>query len=269
MCWLTTVALPLVAQNVTVDAKIEPTDIRIGEQATLQLDVTIDQGQTAIMPAWPDTLVRGIEVLEAAKTDTAYLNNKERVHLTQRYVITSFDSALYYIPAIEVLVDGKAYSSSGSLALKVESVPVDVDKPDEFFGPKDIMRVPLTWADWRGILFAFLLLLLCSTALYYLIIRLKDNQPIIRRIKVEPKVPPHVQALNEIERVKADKIAQKGEPKVYYTELTDIIRRYISDRFGVSALEMTSDEIIQRLTKGCAPEELRELRFLFQTADLV
>ena len=88
-------------------------------------------------------------------------------------------------------------------------------------------------------------------------------------MKVEPKLPPHQQAMNEIERIKSEKIWQKGQPKDYYTELTDTLRQYIKDRFGFNAMEMTSTEIIDKLLETNDKEALSDLRVLFQTADLV
>lgn len=55
-------------------------------------------------------------------------------------------------------------------------------------------------------------------------------------MKVEPKLPPHQAAMKEIERIKNEKVWQKGLPKEYYTELTDTLRTYIKDRFGFNAL---------------------------------
>ena len=103
----------------------------------------------------------------------------------------------------------------------------------------------------------------------YLIVRYRDNKPIIRTIKVEPKLPPHQQALKDIERIKAEKSWQKGEAKNYYTELTDVIRIYIKERFGFNALEMTSSEIIDRLLQEKDQKLIEELKSLFMTADLV
>ena len=57
--------------------------------------------------------------------------------------------------------------------------------------------------------------------------------------------------------------------KEYYTQLTDTLRTYIQERYGFSAMEMTSGEIIERLTQENDEEALAELRELFQTADLV
>lgn len=256
------------AQSVTVEAKIDSLQIWIGEQAKLQLQVAMDAKQRAIFPAYTDTIVPGIEIVETAKPDTQFLNDRQRMLITQEYTITSFDSALYYIPPVPVTVDGKVYKSK-ALALKVYSMPVDTLHPDQFFGQKTVMKAPFAWEDWYGLLACSFIAFPLLGLLIYFIIRIRDNKPIIRKIKVEPKLPPHQAALQEIERIKNEKVWQKGQPKEYYTELTDAIRTYIRDRFGFNALEMTSSEIIDKLLEIKDKDAISDLRFLFQTADLV
>ena len=256
------------AQSVIVDATIDSLQILIGQQAEIKLQVTLDADKRAIFPLYPDTLVRGVEVLDVSKCDTQLLNNGQRAVLTQQYTVTSFDSALYYLPPMEVLVDNKPYHSK-ALALKVYSIPVDTLHPDQFFPPKTVMKAPFAWEDWYVAIAAALLFAPFLLALIYLVKRIRDNKPIIRKVKVEPKLPPHQQAMNEIERIKAEKIWQKGQPKEYYTELTDTLRQYIKDRFGFNAMEMTSTEIIDKLLETNDKEALSDLRTLFQTADLV
>ena len=256
------------AQSVTVEAKIDSLQILIGEQAKIQLQVAMDAKQRAVFPAYTDTLVRGVEIIETAKPDTQFLNDRQRMMITQEYTVTSFDSALYYLPPMPVTVDGKEYRSR-ALALKVYSMPVDTLHPDQFFGPKPVMKAPFAWEDWYmaiacAVLFAPFLLLLI-----YLVKRIRDNKPIIRKVKVEPKLPPHQLAMQEIERIKSEKVWQKGQSKEYYTELTDAIRTYIKNRFGFNALEMTSSEIIDKLLQMNDKDAISDLRSLFQTADLV
>lgn len=256
------------AQSVTVDATIDSLQILIGEQAKIKLQVSLDTDKRAIFPVYADTLVRGVEVIDVAKPDTQLLNDGRRSLITQEYTITSFDSALYYLPPMEVLVDNKAYRSK-ALALKVYSMPVDTLHPEQFFGPKTVMQAPFAWEDWYlsiscGILFIPLLLLLI-----YLIKRIRDNKPIIRKVKVEPMLPPHQLAMKAIERIKDEKVWQKGQSKEYYTELTDVLRSYIKNRFGFNALEMTSSEIIDKLLDIKDKEAIADLRSLFYTADLV
>ena len=155
------------------------------------------------------------------------------------------------------------------MALKVYSIPVDTLHPDQFFGQKTVMKAPFAWEDWYGLIGCSFLALPLLGLLIYLIVRIRDNKPIIRKIKVEPKLPPHQAAMKEIERIKNEKVWQKGQPKEYYTELTDTLRTYIKDRFGFNALEMTSSEIIDKLLEMKDKEAISDLKELFQTADLV
>lgn len=256
------------AQSVTVDATIDSLQILIGEQAKIKLQVSLDADKRAIFPVYPDTMVRGVEVLEVAKPDTQWLNDGRRTLITQEYTITSFDSALYYLPPMEVMVDTQKYYSK-ALALKVYSMPVDTLHPDQFFGPKEIMQAPFAWEDWYVAIACVLLFVPFLLLLIYLVKRIMDNKPIIRKVKVEPQLPPHQLAMQEIERIKGEKAWQKGMSKEYYTELTDVLRAYIKGRFGFNAQEMTSSEIIDKLLEVNDKEAIKDLRELFLTADLV
>lgn len=265
---LVTLAGRVTAQSVTVDATIDSLQILIGEQAKIKLQVSLDTDKRAVFPVYTDTLVRGVEIIDVAKPDTQLLNDGRRSLITQEYTITSFDSALYYLPPMEVTVDNKPYRSK-ALALKVYSMPVDTLHPDQFFGPKTVMQAPFAWEDWYVTIACVLLFVPFLLLLIYLVKRIRDNKPIIRKVKVEPKLPPHQLAMQEIERIKNEKVWQKGEPKEYYTELTDTLRVYIKERFGFNALEMTSSEIIDKLLEMKDKEAISDLRELFQTADLV
>lgn len=196
----------MAAQSVTVDAKIDSLQIFIGEQAKITLEVSTDADKRAIFPVYTDTIVKGVEVIDVAKPDTQYLNDKKRLLIKQEYTITSFDSALYYLPPMQVLVDNKPYLSK-ALALKVYSVPLDTLR---FYGPKPVMAAPFVWKDWYGVIACGILLIPFGFLLVYLIMRIFDNKPIIRKVKVEPKLPPHQLAMKEIERIKAEKVWQRG-----------------------------------------------------------
>ncbi len=264
-------ALVARSQSVVVDATIDSLQILIGEQTKIKLEASFDANQKALFPIYNsrDTIVKGVEVIEVSKPDTTYLNERKRLLVSQTYTITSFDSALYYIPPFEISVDEQPYYSK-PLALKVYSVPVDTLNPDMFFLQKPVMRPPFAWEDWATAIWLSILAIPLLLLLIYLIMRFNDSKLIIKKVKVEAKLPPHEFAMNEIERIKAEKIWQKeGYAKEYYTDLTDIIRTYIQDRFGFNALEMTSSEIIDKLREISDKESIKELCDLFQTADLV
>ena len=256
------------AQSVTVDAQIDSLEILIGDQAKLRLQVSLDADKKAILPMYKDTLVTGVEIVDVAKLDTQLLNGGKRMMLTREYTITSFDSALYFLPPMEVTVDSKVYRSQ-PLALKVFSIPVDTLHPEQFFGPRPVTDAPFVWSDWYAATACGLLFIPGILLLIYLIHCIRSNKPIIRKIKVEPKLPPHVVAMKEMERIKSEKSWQKGDQKVYYTDLTDVLRSYIKERFAFNATEMTSAEIMEHLLECKDKEALKELKELFTTADLV
>lgn len=265
---LFTVSEKIFAQSVTVDATIDSLQILIGKQAKIKLQVSFDAKLKPVFPHPKDSLVHGVEIVEIAKPDIQYLNNKQRLLVTNEYTVTSFEAGLYYIPPFKINIGGKTYASK-ALALKVISVPVDIKHPDRFFAQKDVVNPPFMWDEWAWTFFISILAIPLLFLIIFLIMRLRDNKPIIKRIKVEPQLPPHQQAMSEIERVKSERIWQKGLLKEYYTELTDILRTYIQNRFGFNAMEMTSSEIIEKIMEMEDTQMIKDLKSLFQTADLV
>ena len=62
----------------------------------------------------------------------------------------------------------------------------------------------------------------------------------------------------------------KDKAKDYHTELTDIVREYIENRYGIIAMELTSDEILRSysgLNLGSASTDM--LRQILNLADMV
>ena len=252
-------ALLMFAQS-SVQAKIDPIEMLIGEQA--QVTLTIQAKDNANIE-WPklqprQMLVPGVEIISTRHPDAH----------TMLITLTSFDGSLYHLPAFNVKVDGKELKSA-DLALKVVEVEVDTTQLNKMFPPKDVQDNPFDWQDWSLSFWLSILLLLLVALTYYLYIRLRAGKPIITHIKIVKRLLPHQKAMKEIEQIKADKMVASENQKEYYTKLTDTLRRYIEERYGFSAMEMTSSEIIGRLMASGDQQSLNELTQLFMTADLV
>lgn len=257
-----------VAQNVSVTAEIDSFQRLIGEQARIKLKVSCDAGKRLVMPVFDKELVEGVEILETLK-DTQHLNDGKRLTVTNEFVVTSFDSALYVIPPFEVMVEGVPFFSN-ELALDVYCFEVDTVNVEQFFGPKDIRQMPIEWQDVKVSVLYSVLLLLFLAVLWWVVIRYKNNKPIIRIVKVKPALPAHMVALKEIKRIKEDpNWRSAGSAKEYYTQLTDALRIYMNERFGFNATEMTTDEIVESLLKVKDKESIRDLQELLVMADLV
>ena len=256
--------------QVTVDASIDSTQIFIGQQTAITLQVSADAGKKVVMPQFDSLMqiVPGVEVVRTLDLEPELLNEGKRQMVTRKYVVTSFDSALYYLPPMKVKVDDRVYESK-NLALKVYTMDIDTVNTDSIFGMKPEMAPEFTWEDWKPVVWSLVVLLLIVAALIYMIVRLVKNKPILRRINFRQHLAPHKAAMLKIEKIKEERLVQSEDSKEYYTQLTDALRQYISERFGFNAMEMTSGEIIDRLKQENDVDALKELDELFRTADLV
>ena len=255
--------------QVKVDAFIDSIAILIGEQAHVTLSVTAKNSDRIEFQPLKEShyVVPGLELLHVEKADTTQLEDN-LIKVSKRLTLTSFDEKLYPIPSFWIKVNGKKYTTN-SLALKVITVDVDTLHLNQFYPPKDVQDNPFSWNDWKEMFWDSILLVFLLVVSIYLWIRLKQNKPIIVRVKVVKHLPPHKKALIKIEQIKQDKLTVSSNQKEYYTKLTDTLRRYIEERFGFNAMEMTTSEIIEHLQKEGDNQMLLELKELFETADLV
>lgn len=267
----------LVAQVMLPSARASRSEIRIGEQVLIDLSIEYRlQGETPqiAFPVYKDTLVAGVEVLEATDPTTTRpdsINDPDLYKVQQQILITSFDSGMYFLGPMPVMVNG-AEMYSNALKLAVNTVPVDTTQM-AVRDIKDIKDVQLTPMDylklywWIALIVVVLGLIIGLWAWYRKKMR---NKPVEETKPVAPVIPPHVTALQELQALEEKKLWQAGKNKLYYTELTDIIREYIEQRYAVSAHEQTSDEILNSLKFGISREDATlRLRQLLKTADLV
>ncbi|WP_297090515.1 hypothetical protein [uncultured Draconibacterium sp.] len=260
------------AQRIKAEARLDSANILIGDQVKLFIEVNHPKDVNVQFPVVPDTIVDLIEVISRSGVDTFELDDEKFIKQIQSYTITSFDSGSYRIPPYWFKIDlnGTIDSiPSNGVTLNVYTMEIDTTK-----GPTDIKMpygAPLTLKEVTPYILGVILIGAIIFFLLYSIKRKKNNKPIFAR-PVKPKEPAHIVALRELDRIKAEKIWQKGKTKQYYSELTDTLREYIEDRFGIRALEQTSDETIEsfRVQKGLVSDKnFGNLTQLLQLADLV
>ena len=256
------------SQNVVLNAEIDTFQMMIGEQTRIKLELSVDAGHKVAMPDLGKEIMSGIEILEK-KSDVRSLNDNRRDMYVDEYLITSFDSTLYNIPPFKVMVDSNEYLSN-SLALAVYTMPIDTANLQNICGPKEVWDVDLTWEEYRDSVHLGVIMFFLALALAWVVVRFVKNKPIIRIVKIKPKEPSHIVALNKIDEIKNDETWRDDENvKEYYTRLTDALREYMFARFGFNATEMTTSEILDYLRGIDNKENIVELKEILETADLV
>lgn len=247
--------------QVQVTASVYSTKILIGGRSHYFITVYAPKGTKISFPEFNNKkeIVPDVEVL-SAKSDTADANSKVRIR--RIYTITAWDAKRYTIPPQKVIVGG-ATKTTGNVTLDVQAVPVDTVKSTPM-PPDDIQKVSFSWGEWVPVILVIVLalILICFVFYLYRILCHKKNG---RALKKTRALSYYEQAKQDLSEIAANKMLY-AEQKAYYTDVTNVLRKYISQRYNINALEMTSHEILESMKDAC---DVSELRAVFNTADLV
>ena len=255
--------------------QLQPRDsILIADQVEygFQLD-SLAEGTAIALPEFTnasnDTLVfvRGWQLDTTATLRVRQPGRKDRVQLYNvrgSVVLAPFEEATYHLPAIPVLCGTDTLLFEG-LDMEVKTMPVDT-ATFQIHDIKGQMRYPLTFKETLPWIGGVLLLAALTVLLVWWLRRRRSAAA-----GEAHKDPAYIVALRELDKWRGDKFWAPDKQKAYYSGITDALKTYIEDRFGVDAPEMTTAELFDAL-KGAEdlPADLREeLRGVFECADFV
>ncbi|MGN0186342.1 MAG: hypothetical protein ACI392_01165 [Paludibacteraceae bacterium] len=259
----------IAAQPITVSAVMDSTILLVGEQTRLTFTVVQARDKHVQAPVFSDTIVTGLEIVERLPLDTQ-LADDGLLRVSQSYLLTSFDSALYFIDALP-FADGDDTVYSAPLSLKVVSIPVDTAQ-HAIADIKPIYAPPFDWP-----LFWLIVLIILGVAVLavggffvYRYFKRRAHQP-AEAAEPQDLRPAHEIALERLNAIKEEKLWQQNRTKEYHTQLTDVVRDYIARRFDISAVEQTSAEILADIQPALKEQKTvyADLKTLLTTSDLV
>lgn len=215
----------------------------IGQPDTLTIKISTST-QNILLPQFTDTLSVDLEVLGVSKVDSS--TNGLGFEFVQQVYFTSFDTGDFVVPPISFDVeDSTLYSQYSSVT--VTSVVIDLAK--NIHGIQDIEDAPITLKEVLEtvgkVIFSLLVILLIIWVVkkYYLKYKLsKENEQ-----KVVPEIPFMDTFWEKLSSIEEQKFWQKGEVKKFHSQVTALMRTYLEYRYGVSAMEQTTDEILVQL----------------------
>lgn len=114
-----------------------------------------------------------------------------------------------------------------------------------------------------------ILLVVAAALVYFFAFYKKGKKPTL--FKIKPNEPAHVIALSKLESIRKEKIWSRGLIKEYHVQVTDVIREYLENRFGIYAVEMTTSEILEisQSTDGISESDQIKLSQILEIADAV
>ncbi len=258
------------AQPPAIEASFSRDSVMIGEQFDLSVRVEKDVMQVVDFPVLTGSeLAPQVEILSESKVDTLVSESRRQV-LTKSYLLTVWREGGYNMGRFPVLYLDKnrvdTLLTADSLRIIVSTYDIDLQTDS----PVGIKRIKRLFGEWSGWLLLGVLGLIVIGAAVWLVRKFRHKIPFLAPREV---LPPHVEAIRQLEVLRNQKLPQNGKLKLYYSGVTDILRQYISSRFAIGAMEMTSAEIVDALGDFRGNEidakHFADLDELLRTADMV
>lgn len=259
-----------------VTASLDTTATTVGGRITLHLDVDTPEGWFVEPPAPPASLgsfrVRGVQPAE--RTDA---------HRRFDVLLVPVEPGEQEVPAITLVarrgagepLELASPSLKVAVASNLEAPAAAPDSAAATGGPKPAALKPALEPprDWRPVWIAALAAAVAGVAAFLLARRLR------RRGKPEVVAPPAPRkparpaweiAFAELDRIASERRVERGELRRQYEAVTEALRRYLENRWGVPALESTTDDVRALLHDSAVPAEIAgRVLSLLSEADLV
>ena len=255
------------AQYIKVESQADRLSMPIGDQTILHVSASMPLKTDITFPEIVDSIGK-IKIVKSLKADTVVdKNNPNLETISHSYTITSFDTGVYVLPQFTFHTK-TGDIKTGTITLQIKSVPVDTTKA--FYDIKEPLAVSYNFWDWlkeHWLAVAFGLVII---GLIISLINYSRNKKKYEFVKPGPLYTIDEIAINSLNDLNAKKLWQQSEVKLYYIDLTEILRVYLERRYGIQAHEQTTDQIFDGLkSKGLTKESSNILFQILKLADLV
>lgn len=253
---------------VAVTAKLSPDPSYIGDLLELEVVAAYPQNVSVNLPiglSFDPLHLVGIE--EAPQEATG-----EGLRKTFTIKLQYFDVGTGTIPAFPMTwvdesgevhtleLPAHSFEVQSMLANEADPVRRDEDPPVSIVYPNTTAETVI-YAVFGTALAGLIL---------WIVARRYFSQP--KPVYVPPPIPPHELALDALQELEQGELVQQGKFQLYYLQLTEIAKGYLEGRFGVEALDRTTDEIRRELLRDgslVAPLSADDVIAFLQRCDLV
>lgn len=267
------------ANLVSVKARLDSVNLLMGNLMSLHLEVVQPEGKQGNFVIFNNSDKKGgyatvcgdsVELRPSYSVDTTELGSG-RLQLNYNIPVQAFDSGTYTLPPLAYVVDNDtAYSNP--LTFNVVPVQVTADDPISGFAPVEEPdgKSIFDWVpDWLLDFWWLWLIIFLAVATFLWAMNNYKKKGGITQILSKPVVTPWEKALTELSDLKEKKLWEQGMEKEYFTRLTDILRSYLNERFGINAMEMTTRQIMDIILQSDFKDKKDYMRHILNVADFV
>ena len=264
----------LKAQNVEVEGKVESTDVQVGKPFTLDLSLKVPYGWFVEWNDFAtDTLSEQLDIIKRSEVERT-ADADSNVIVKQQLTLMTFDTGQVQVSPI-ALKYASSFDDPNRLnaytdPIRLYSSTMQVDTTMAYKPIVEPIDAPVKFKEVFPWILGALLLVLLVIGIWYWRKHRKPKVDVDGNIVRGPVIPPYDKAVGDLKKLREEKIWQSGKVKEYFSSLTDIAREYIEGQFGVNAIEMTTDDILEEVKPLHFPKETYDkLKDTMEIADLV
>ena len=261
-------------QDVEVEGKVESKDVQVGKPFTLDLSLKVPYGWFVEWNDFAiDTLSEQLDIIKRGNVERT-ADADSNVIVKQQLTLMTFDTGQIQVPAVG-LTYARSFDDPNRLMaytdpINLYSTTITVDTTLAYRPIVEPISAPIQMKEVYPWLLGVLLLALLAFGIWYLLKRRKSRVDADGNIVRGPVIPPYDKAVDDLKRLREEKMWQSGKVKEYFSTLTDIAREYIEGQFGVNAIEMTTDDILEEIKPlHFSKETYNKLKDTMEVADLV
>ena len=261
-------AIAPVDSPITISTRISPDPSNIGDLLELEVVAAFPRGYSVNLPV--GAAFAPLHLVDVGEGEPEVTGDGLRK--TFRVRLQHFATGAAEVPAFSLTYvdpDGAvATVPVPATAFTVDSLLANEADPER--KPED----PPISIEYPNTLAETVILSVLATTAALLVVWLVLRRVLRRRrpAPVVPAIPPHVLALDALTELEQSELLVEGRVQDYYLQLTEIAKGYLERRFGVPALDRTTDEVRRDLLRQAAriePLTPTELIEFLQRSDLV
>ncbi len=264
----------LKAQNVEVEGKVNDTKVQVGKPFTLDLSLKVPYGWFVEWNDFAiDTLSEQLDIIKRSEVERT-ADADSNVIVKQQLTLMTFDTGQVQVPPV-ALKYARSFDDPNRLKaytdpINLYSTTMAVDTTMAYKPIVEPIAAPVQMKEVFPWILAVLLVALAIFGIWYWHKHRKTKVDADGNIVRGPTIPPYDKAVGDLENLRQQKLWQSGKVKEYFSTLTDIAREYIEGQFGVNAVEMTTDDILEEVKPlHFSQETYNKLKETMEVADLV
>jgi hypothetical protein len=264
IAFLLFVASSAKAKEISAEVSLDRSTITVGDPVLFRLIIRYNLSLKIAYPKLGKHLekfaIRDFKTLPVRKEDSMKVEEIQ-------YLLTVFEVGSYEIPPLEIRYNDPEEKTIRTPPLKLEVKAVNTEGAQDIRDIKGPLEITWNWRPLARAISLLLLLLGAGWGMFYLIRRWRQSRQKELSDIPEVQLSPEEEALAALKKLQED---GWENVKRFYTEVSDILRRYVGRRYQFGAVEQTSEELGEHLKyKDIGEKPFELVKDILMESDLV